>query len=47
MSGLRGREKPEIPADREPLRHVLTLIGIAAVLMLICFVIFRVLERVF
>jgi hypothetical protein len=47
MSGLRGREKPEIPAEPEPWGHVLTLIGIAAVLMLICFLIFRGLERFF
>lgn len=47
MSGSRSPQKPEIPAYREPWRHILTLIGIAALLMLICFLVFGALERIF
>jgi hypothetical protein len=47
MSADRRSDKPEIPAYREPWRHVLMLIGIAALLMLLCFLIFGALERIF
>ena len=47
MSGNRSPNKPELPSYREPWRHVLMLIGIAALLMVLCFLVFGALERIF
>ena len=47
MSGDRGHRKPQIPAHREPWRHVLMLLAIAAIMLLVCFLVFGALERIF
>ena len=45
MTENRGSIESEIPAHREPWRHLLVLFAIGAVLLLLSFLLFGALER--